>query len=218
MKRSLSPFSREGVRDYERRRYRGLDQRLVHARETRLSRKLLSTVDERSRGRIAAGGAVLDLPSGYGRFSSLLSEAGARLFNADLSFEMVWRAAERSGRPGVVADAKRGLPFRSRSFAVVFSMRFFHHIHDPEERKAVLAEFSRVSEGWAIVSYYRTNALHKAQRALRRLVKKNPRKIKLVDGRIFRAEAVASGWDVVRERALFRGLHAARLVLLRKSE
>lgn len=210
------PFTREGVRDYERRRYRGLDQRLVHARETKLARKLLAVVDASSGGRMSGGGSVLDLPSGYGRFSSLLGGAGAGLFNSDLSLEMVRRAVENSGRPGVVADAKRGLPFQSGAFLAVFSMRFFHHLHDPADRRAVLFEFARVSSGWAIVSYYRTNALHKAQRTLRRLVKKNPRKIRLIDRELFRAEAAEAGWEVIRERALFRGLHAAQIVLLRK--
>jgi len=211
-----SSFTRDGVRDYERRRYRGLDQRLVHARETRLARKFLAAVEAETGGRLAAGGRVLDLPSGYGRFSPLLAETAGRFFNADLSFEMVRRAAETSGRPGVVADAKRGLPFRSGAFTAVFSMRFFHHLHDPADRRAVLAEFARVSSGWAVVSYYRTNALHKAQRALRRAVRKNPRKIRLIEAGEFASAAAEAGWEVVRDAPLFRGLHAARIALLRK--
>ena len=212
-----SSFTREGVRDYERRRYRGLDQRLVHAREMRLVRKLLAAIEVESAGALSAGAAILDVPSGYGRFSELLAGTGASLFNADLSLEMVRRASARSGRPGVCADAKRGLPFRGGAFAAVFSMRLFHHLHDASARAAVLAECARVSSGWAIVSYYRTNALHKAQRALRRRLKKNPRKIKILDRGVFIAEAEAAGWEIVRERALFRGLHAARIVLLRKT-
>jgi SAM-dependent methyltransferase len=215
--RISSSFTREGVRDYERRRYRGLDQRLVHGRETRLVRKLLAAIDAETGDRLKSGAPILDLPSGYGRFSSILAETGGRVFNSDLSFEMVRRAAETSGRPSVVSDAQRGLPFRDGAFTAIFSMRLFHHLHDPAERRAVLAEFARVSSEWAIVSYYRTNALHKAQRALRRLVKKNPRKIRLINKDAFRAEASAAGWEVVRDAPLFRGLHAARLTLLRKS-
>ena len=166
---------------------------------------------------MSGGGAVLDVPSGYGRFSEQLAGTGALVFNADLSLEMVRRAIERSGRPGVVADAKRGLPFRDGAFTAVFSMRLFHHLHDATDRPAVLAECARVSSGWAIISYYRTNALHKAQRALRRRLKKKPRKIRLLGRGVFRAEAEAAGWEIIRERPLFRGLHAARIVLLRKS-
>ncbi|MBM3295256.1 MAG: class I SAM-dependent methyltransferase [Candidatus Aminicenantes bacterium] len=212
-----SSFTREGVREYERRRYRGLDQRLVHARESRLCGKFLAAIDAETGGQLAAGGLILDLPCGYGRFSSLLGASSGRVMNSDLSFEMVFRAAETSGCPGIVADAKRGLPFRAGAFLAVFSMRLFHHIHDSAERRAVLAEFFRVSSSWAIVSYYRTNALHKAQRALRRLLKKNPRKIRLIDAVEFRADAASAGWGVVRDVPLFRGLHAARVALLRKS-
>jgi len=213
-----SPFTTEGVRDYERRRYRGLDQRLVQARESRIVRKYFKAMGRRADGGAnAAGGLVLDLPCGYGRFSPLLIKSGGRLINSDLSFEMVRRAEEKSLRPGVAADAKNGLPFRAGAFGAIFSMRFFHHIHDPAERLAVLAEFARISSGWAVVSYYRSNALHKAQRALRRLRKKSPRRIRMIEGRTFRVEAEEAGFEIVRDTPLFRGLHAARIALLKKA-
>ncbi|MDD8027529.1 MAG: methyltransferase domain-containing protein, partial [Acidobacteriota bacterium] len=193
-------------------RYKSWDQRLVQSRERRLTRRLFRTA-----GPAATAGLILDLPCGYGRFAPLLAGLGARPVNADLSLEMVKRAAEASGRPGVAADAKNGLPFRNGAFGAVFCMRLFHHIHDPAERRAVLEEFGRVSAGWAVVSYYRANALHKAQRAIRRLRKKSPRKIRMIEGAGFTGEAAAAGWTVVRDAALFRGLHAARITLLRKT-
>jgi SAM-dependent methyltransferase len=206
-----SPFTTEGVRDYERRRYKSWDQRMVQARERRITRRLFKAA-----GEAASTGLVLDLPCGYGRFAPLLIEIGARPVNADLSFEMVRRANETSGRPGVAADAKNGLPFRPGAFGAVFCMRLLHHIHDPADRKTILEEFARISAGWAVVSYYHSNALHKAQRALRRLRKKSPRKIRMIEGDGFAREAGAAGWTVVREAALFRGLHAARIALLKK--
>jgi SAM-dependent methyltransferase len=207
-----SPFTSAGVRDYERRRYKSWDQRMVQARERRIIRRHF-----RAAGPEAATRLVLDLPCGYGRFAPLLKEIGARPLNADLSLEMVRRAVETSGRPGLAADAKNGLPFRSATFGAVFCMRLLHHIHDPADRRAILEELGRVSSGWGVVSYYRANALHKAQRALRRLRKKSPRKIRMIEGDGFAREATAAGWTVVREAALFRGLHAARIALLRKS-
>lgn len=39
------PFSEDEVRDYERRRYRGLDQRLVHSREVRILEKILRLIE-----------------------------------------------------------------------------------------------------------------------------------------------------------------------------
>ncbi len=207
-----SPFTTAGVKDYERRRYKSWDQRMVQARERRIIRKLFKAA-----GAAASRGLVLDLPCGYGRFAPLLLELGAHPINADLSFEMVRRAMETSGRPGLAADAKNGLPFREGTFGAVFCMRLLHHIHDPADRRAILEELGRVSAGWGIVSYYRSNALHKAQRALRRLRKKTPRKIRMIEGDGFTREAAEAGWTVVREAALFRGLHAARIALLKKS-
>lgn len=206
-----SPFTNEGVKDYERRRYRSWDQRMVQARESRIIRRHFKAA-----GKAASTGLVLDLPCGYGRFAPLFLELGARPVNADLSFEMVRRAMETSGRPGLAADAKAGLPFRGGTFGAVFCLRLLHHIHDPGDRRAILEELGRVSAGWGVVSYYRGNALHKAQRALRRLRKKTPRKIRMIEGDGFAREAEAAGWEVVREAALFRGLHAARIALLRK--
>jgi hypothetical protein len=124
---------------------------------------------------------------------------------------------ETSGRPGLAADAKNGLPFREGTFGAVFCMRLLHPVHYPADRRAILEGLGRVSAGWGVVSYYRSNALHKAQRALRRLRKKTPRKIRMIEGHGFTLEAEAAGWTVVREAALFRGLHAARIALLRKS-
>ncbi len=208
-----SPFTAEGVRDYERRRYRSFDQRWIHARETRLVvRHFREAGWEEGRNL-----SVLDLPCGYGRFSPLLLRLGARLLNSDLSLEMVRRAVEKSLRPGVVADATAGLPFRSGTIDAVFSMRLFHHIHDADRRRAILGEFGRVSAGFAVVSYYRSNALHKAQRALRRLRRKTSRKINMIDAATFRAEAESAGWTIARDVPLLRGLHAARITLLKKS-
>jgi len=207
-----SPFSSQGVRDYERRRYRSWDQRLVQGRERRIIRRHFQSARPD-----ASSGLVLDLPCGFGRFAPLLQSLGARPVNADLSLEMVRRAMETSRRPGLAADAKNGLPFRSGVFGAVFCLRLLHHVHDPAEREAILAELGRVSSGWGVVSYYRANALHKAQRALRRLRKRSPRRIRMIEGRGFAREAGAAGWTVVRDAALFPGLHAARIALLKKA-
>ncbi|MDD8026506.1 MAG: hypothetical protein PHI34_08320, partial [Acidobacteriota bacterium] len=63
-----SPFTSEGVRDYERQRYKSWDQRLVQSRERKLTRRLF-----RAAGPAATAGLVLDLPCGYGRFAPLLA-------------------------------------------------------------------------------------------------------------------------------------------------
>ena len=209
-----SAFTERGVEDYERRRYRGLDQRIVHAREVRLIKKYLRMIREAA-GSALPRGPALDLPCGYGRFSGLLMSDGWPLVNSDLSLEMVRRTMGRSGAAGAVSNAKKGLPFASRAFGLIFSVRFFHHVHDPADRAAILREFRRVSEGWAIVSFYRANAFHRIQRRLRRLFHKSRTNIKMIEPGTFEGEARAAGFEVVRVKPLFRGLHAYHLALLK---
>ena len=210
-----SKFTERGVEDYERRRYRGIDQRIVHAREVRMIRKYFGII------RAAEGGAnpeapTLDLPCGSGRFTELLRSGGWSVVNSDLSWEMVRRAKGRSGSEGAVADAKRGLPFLSGVFGLIFSVRFLHHVHDPSDRAAILGEFFRVSAGWMIVSFYRANGFHRLQRRVRRLFNKSRTNIKMIEPGRFEEEARAAGFEAVKVTPLFRGLHAYHLALLRK--
>jgi len=210
-----SKFTERGVEDYERRRYRGLDQKIVHAREIRLIRACFEAV-RAAGGSGRAAAPALDLPCGYGRFTEALRRGGWDVTHCDLSLEMIRRAKDKSGLSGAVADAKRGLPFRSEAFPLVFSVRFFHHLHEPADRAAVLGEFYRVTSGWAIVSFYRANGLHRLQRRIRRLFNKSRTKIKMVESGRFEREAETAGFDVIKVKPLFRGLHAYHLALLRK--
>jgi len=213
------PFQEHEVAEYERRRYRGIDQRIVHRREVRILKKAL-----RLAGAGSAAGfrtLALDAPCGYGRFSGLLIANGYRPVSCDLSAAMVRRARAKdsiSHNPmGIVADVTRGLPFRDGAFPLVFSLRFFHHLHHPEERRAALGEFARTGSGWLILSFYRANVLHQAQRALRRRVKRSKTRIKMITGREFEAEAEFAGFQVARIFPLFRGVHAHHIAVLKKA-
>jgi SAM-dependent methyltransferase len=228
-----SKFTRAGVRDYESRRYRGLDQRIVHAREMKLIRKMLAFAAEGSDSRgPGSGRRALDLPCGYGRFTPTLRELGYDVISADLSFEMARRAAENAAAfgensggapagagtwfPAVAANAGR-LPFRPGVFDLIFSIRFFHHVHQPDERARILREFRRTSAGYVLVSFYRMNGLHVLQRRIRRWFGKSRTNIKMVEPGIFEKTAEAAGFETIRVRPLFRGLHAYHLALLKKT-
>lgn len=210
-------FKKHEVEEYEKKRYRGVDQRFVDRREKRILHKILS------RSLRAAGGNsihALDIPCGYGRFSELLLDKGFNLTSSDLSFEMVKRAKERSPMPAhllaVAADAKRGLPFKNAKFDLVLSMRFFHHVHLSEERRLILREFSRASAEWVILSFYKMNWLHSLQRKLRRVIKKSKTQIKMIRGKTFRQEAESAGLRIVKIFPLLKGIHAQHIALLRK--
>ncbi len=210
------PFSKNEVADYEKKRYRGLDQRLVHSREQKILKKIFDRIGE-------TRGLALDLPCGYGRFSGFLLERGLGLINCDISHAMVERANERISKLtpskgiGAVADATSGLPFKGAAFSLVFSLRFFHHVHNSEDRKKILDEYSRVTSGWVVLSYYQTNVLHKIQRAFRRKIKKTPTRIKMITRQEFQGEVEESGFEVVSVFPLFRGIHSQHIALLKKT-
>lgn len=227
---SKDVFGREGVADYERRRYRGLDQRLVDGRERRILRRFFRRLTSERPSPL-----VLDTPCGYGRFSGLVLEAGASLVSADLSQSMVARTLGRlpaSSGPesgtriggearrlaaGVVADLKGGLPFKTGSFDYILSVRFFHHLERAEDRKAVLAGFARVASQGAVVSFYQATPVHALQRRLRRALGKGKYEVRMISPGEFELEAEAAGWHVIEVIPLFRGLHAQRIALLMKT-
>lgn len=213
-----APFRDDEVADYERRRYRGLDQRLVHRREMRILRKILGRIE--SSAPPAAPSYALDAPCGYGRFSGLLLERNFLLVSSDLSPAMVRRARAKdtiSIKPmGIVSNISGGLPFRAGAFRLILSMRFFHHLHRSEERRRALAEFAAATKAWLVLSYYQANALHLLQRRLRRLAKKSRTRIKMISRREFEKEAGAAGLEIVRLFPLWRGIHAQHIALLKK--
>jgi SAM-dependent methyltransferase len=213
-------FEKHEVADYEKRRYRGLDQRLVHGREVSILKKFLKQAGGGSPNGQASSPLILDAPCGYGRFAGLILGQGFRLISSDLSFHMVKRAVERTGSPpaaaGIVSNLTRGIPLKGCAVTAVFSMRFFHHLHDREDRRTALREFGRIAAGFVILSYYQTNALHILQRTLRRAVKPNKRRISMIARREFVEDARAAGMEVVRIAPLFRGIHGQHIALLKK--
>jgi SAM-dependent methyltransferase len=214
-KPSNIPFEKHEVEEYERKRYRGIDQKLVHGREGRLLRKILHKIGD-------VPLLVLNIPCGYGRFSDILLDKDFSLVSSDLSFHMVKRASEKGGQPhsrflsGVVADAKQGLPFKKGAFSLLLSMRFFHHVHEKEEREFILNAFYRVTSGWMIISYYQRNLLHNLQRRLRRKIKRSRTRIKMIPRKEFYKDVEGAGLEVVKISPLFRGIHAHHIVLLKK--
>lgn len=212
-KRMSNTFKKHEVEDYERKRYRGLDQRLVHGRERRILRRILHKVGLSSL-------PVLDMPCGYGRFSRQLQDRGFSLVSSDLSFHMVKRAKEKNehgdGVLGVVVDAKQGLPFKRNAFFLLLSMRFFHHVHERKEREAILKRFFRVSSDWVVLSYYQKNILHILQRKLRRRIKRTRTRIRMVSRKEFYKEIRGAGLKVVKIFPVFRGIHSHHIALLKK--
>jgi len=210
-------FKDREVLDYEKKRYRGFDQKIVDWREKRIAGRMLKQ-DKGSAKRI------LDIPCGYGRFSEFLAKNSVYLISADLSFSMVKRAMENRFSSGIdkgsgtACDAVEGLPFKAEIFDGIFSLRFFHHLHEREQRIHVLKEFFRVSSSWVIISFYSLNSLHKAQRRIRKMAGKSRAHINMMSKKDFIGEAREAGFYVEKICPLIKGLHSQHMVLLKKAE
>jgi len=214
MKKKHRPFTRQEVIHYEKKRYKGIDQRLVHARENHILAQLFKKIDN-------TPGTALDIPCGYGRFSNFLREKGFIPVSLDYSYQMVTRAVEASkndhGSLGIAADAKKNLPFKSNSFNVLFSMRFFHHVHEPHEREFILKEFARVSQKWVVFSYYQTSCFHLFQRRLRKTFNKDQANIKMISRDELQSLSEKAGLKILRVIPVLKGIHSQNIALLSKS-
>jgi SAM-dependent methyltransferase len=99
------------------------------------------------------GASALVVCGGSGMDAQFLARAGASVTTSDLSSGAARRACERARRFGfelvsVVADAER-LPFRDRSFDLVYVHDGLHHLERPE---AVLGEMARVASQIVVVT------------------------------------------------------------------
>jgi len=94
------PFEKHEVEEYERKRYRGIDQRLVHGREGRLLRNILRKIGD---GPLL----VLDIPCGYGRFSNILLDKDF-LFGEQRSIFSYGETSKRERRTASLSFFFRG--------------------------------------------------------------------------------------------------------------
>lgn len=201
-----------GESNYEQTRWKHADQKAIDRRERAMVRQMLAQV-------AAPGQTVLDVPSGFGRFTTELVEQGLRPAGADLEVPMISRTRERLGADCwayVRANLKGTLPFKPGSFDGAFCMRLFHHVRSEQERAAMLSELGRVVRGWALISFYAFEPLHWAQWHLRTRTRPGKGWIAMIPTSRFLAEVRAAGLEPVECRAVMPVLHAHRLVLCRK--
>ncbi|TNE76472.1 MAG: class I SAM-dependent methyltransferase [Gammaproteobacteria bacterium] len=140
------------AQQYDQKHPETLASRLSNWREQHLARQAL----------IDAGNpdSVLDLPCGAGRFWPLLAERSHRqIYAADNSADMLQVAL--TNQPPQLAE--RVIPFRTSAFAInlpdssvdnIFCMGLLHHIEQPEQRRAILREFHRVTRDTVVLSLW----------------------------------------------------------------
>ncbi|MBS1271539.1 MAG: Ubiquinone/menaquinone biosynthesis C-methyltransferase UbiE [Candidatus Marinimicrobia bacterium] len=192
-----------GIRRYEGKRYKGLDQRIVHNREYRIVRNFVDEI-------YAVNDNVIDLPCGYGRFTAMLLDHPMNVVVADLSMNMLLRVRERFGAQPRFANANiMQLPFKAAAFHGLLSMRLIQHFHTPEARIQAFSEIRRVISDWAVVSVYTTSAAHKLMRFFR-----DHHKITMADDNQIQKEVNEAGLNILDSKKILPGIHAQTILLL----
>lgn len=191
------------IREYERTRYRGLDQRIVHGIEKRIVTGFIRKLRQ-------DGDRVIDIPCGYGRFTSFLVDEPLEVYVGDLSHLMLLRVKERfNSRVRMARGDIMELPFADNSFDGLLSMRLFQHFHTPAERITGFSEIARVVSRWAVVSVYTCSTLHKLMRMFR-----EHHKITMASVSQITEELEKSGLRLLKMKKIMPGLHAQTILMV----
>jgi SAM-dependent methyltransferase len=216
--------SKEKVSVYCDRRYSTWAQRGISGKERQL---LTSLLDELPRS-----GRVLDLASGYGRFTPLLLPRTDCLLSLDLSHHMLVKAVERTTDVGAelveqglaaraganffVGANSSQLPLPDKCVDFSLTIRHYHHVHDRERRIAMLGELNRVTRRRIILTFYRSGTFHHAQRWVKK-VKPMMKQITFRSIDQFLEETGEAGLGVERIIKLARMIHSQTFAVLRPS-
>jgi len=136
-------MKKTSVGDFENKRWKGRDQRLVfrHA-------EAIGMVREKEK--------VLDIGCGDGLLLQSLSQKGAIVSGVDISEEGVKKCKEK-GFDAILFDAStESLPFLDKTFDTVIILDVLEHVYAPE---ILLAEAVRVSKKHIIISVPNFNSL-----------------------------------------------------------
>lgn len=197
---------------YRARRFRRAPQRLVDRRERAIVAEALRGL--LLQGALDAKSRVLDVPCGFGRMLTEIHRVLPRVVGVDLSPAQARIASAVA--PALAGNLLAGLPFADGSFDLVVCVRLLHHLHHPDDRRAVLRELRRLSRGHVLTSYYGDVALWRIHRGvLQALGLKRPR-VAVVRREELYEDARAAGLAAVAEWLVLRAIHAHRFLLLRR--
>jgi len=198
----------ENVRDYQRQRYRSLDQALVNWREQHIVEALLTRCQ-------LQGGSLLDVPCGYGRFTALFARLGIIATGVDINSDMVRLAREEqvpSGRGRWLHADIFALPFANATFDCTLSIRLLHHRFSNDERVRMLRELARVSRRFVLLSFYLSTPLHNLARHWRG----TRGRLSMMTPVQFHDLVQQSHLRIFQQRALWRFGHAQTFAVLMK--
>ncbi len=197
------------VSDYADKRYRGQLQRRISKWERAIVARILQRIG-------AQGASILDIPSGYGRFTDIVRAAGAKLFAADISSDMVIRTAAGAKTDGCsffVADAT-AIPLADKSVDGTITVRLLQHLADEKLRISIMGELCRVATRFVLVTFYDREGLHALQRLVKKKSRRTRKHIEFLTRFQFTAEVDAAGLEVVEFFPVRRIFHAQCFALL----
>lgn len=196
----------ESVEHYANSRYRHLDQRLVSWRERRIVEKLLRKL-------AVENTFLLDIPTGYGRFTPLFNKYGFKVLNGDLNLYalLYQQRSHPNDNMAIVANGNR-LPLGDNLVDVIFNFRLLQHFKTSAERRALLQELSRVSGHHLIVSVYIESAFHH----FIQVISGRKRRMTFISRDQWNAELRSCGLEVVQVRRPLRFFHAQNIFWLEK--
>lgn len=196
---------------YDRARYGGILGRIKNW-------NTLVTI-EKALKNLRGGSLILDVPCGTGRLSPLILHNGFKWLGADISYEMMEVAREKTSKfknaIGNVRLESEHMPFNSDSIDCVASIRFIYHVPTIEGRIAILREMRRISKKWVIIDYNYPNPVRTLYRRIGYLVKPPKRKRRLSMREIY-DELEAAGLKVYRTFPVSRMLSDNVILLCEK--
>jgi len=203
---SITWKSVESVEKYSQNRYKHLDQRWISWREKRIVRRILNRLKSTSR-------TLLDIPTGYGRFTEIFLKNGFSVTNGDLNlYALEYQRKRHHGSTRVVVSDVNTTPFRKNQFDVVFNFRLLQHFKTDAERRTTLTELCRVTKRWSVVSVYIESSLHK----LNQKFSSRPRKMTMASIEDWENEVRESGFRIADSWWVLRFFHAHKIFLLEK--
>ncbi len=196
-----------GIRKYEKKRYRHFDQKLINWLEHRIIHKLLQKAHIKN-------GTILNVPCGFGRFTTILNAFNLKILFFDLHPKMVKRCSEQFEANGhaFLNGTIRSLPFKDRCFDAIMTIRFFHHYFDDNDRLLMLRELQRVSKKYVILTYYKSSLMH----AIIKKLNNRGNRIVMFSRKKFYGELLKAGLKPISEKSPLPFLHAQRFLLLEK--
>lgn len=203
--------SKSYAQHYDKARYGGILGRIKNWNTLNTIEKALKSLEK--------GSLILDIPCGTGRLSPLVLQNGFRWLGADISYEMMEVAREKTARYrdaiGNVRLESERMPFKSGSIDCVASIRFIYHVLSREERIAILREMNRISRKWVIIDYNYSNPVRSLYRRIGYLVRPPRRKRRLSMKEIYE-ELAEAGLKVYRAFPVSRVLSDNVILLCQK--